>query len=258
MKRSMERRSIITQAVAERGYVSVEELASACGTSTQTIRRDLTLLVREGAVRKYHGGAASIPGDVVSPYAERSAANIERKRIIARLVAGLIPEEASVFLSGGSTLTEVATELARHSRLFVVTNNLHAGIALYDKKGFQVLVAGGMIRADSGSLTGEETLSMIKKYRADYAIITASSLSTEGDILELDPEAVSPIKQMLKSVRRRILAVDSTKFNDQGTVRSARLSDINILVSDRPPPAIFQKLCKENGVQIVVPEDSQP
>ena len=52
-----ERRKEILELLDEKGYVSVKDLSQRLYVSLPTIRRDLTLLEREGYVLRTHGGA---------------------------------------------------------------------------------------------------------------------------------------------------------------------------------------------------------
>ena len=88
-----QRRNVILEILAERGSVSVNELSRRLAVSNETIRRDITRLARENRLRKTHGGALSL--DSVEPaFTERMAVNIEGKREIGRMAAGLVPDGA--------------------------------------------------------------------------------------------------------------------------------------------------------------------
>ena len=65
-----ERRKEILELLDEKGYVSVKDLSQRLYVSLPTIRRDLTLLEREGYVLRTHGGASlSISDSFVEPFA---------------------------------------------------------------------------------------------------------------------------------------------------------------------------------------------
>lgn len=55
-----ERHNRILELVATRGRVEVTTLADELDVTTETIRRDLTKLVRQGLVRRVHGGAIHV------------------------------------------------------------------------------------------------------------------------------------------------------------------------------------------------------
>ena len=52
------RQQQILELVRERGYVSIEEMATLFVVTPQTIRRDINQLAEANLLRRYHGGAA--------------------------------------------------------------------------------------------------------------------------------------------------------------------------------------------------------
>ena len=86
-----ERRKEILELLDEKGYVSVKDLSQRLYVSLPTIRRDLTLLEREGYVLRTHGGASlSISDSFVEPFALRKKTNLEAKKYIGKIAASLI------------------------------------------------------------------------------------------------------------------------------------------------------------------------
>ncbi|HWJ75152.1 MAG TPA: DeoR/GlpR family DNA-binding transcription regulator [Kaistia sp.] len=255
LKRRAEREALIMASVQAEGYVPIEKLAEICGTSTQTIRRDLAALSAEGKVERYHGGAC-LPTAVAPPpdsnFAKRSAVSVTEKAAAASLLADLIPDGASLFLSGGSTLAIAADVLSQRENLVVVTNNLQAALRLYDQESFQVLVAGGWIRTASGSLIGEDTINAIDRFSLDFCIISTASISPLGAILERDQSVAAPIVAMLQRARRKVLVVDGSKFNARGIVRTAFLHEMDYVLTDRPPPPHIKNLIDQSDTKLLV------
>src|SRR6476469_3129342 len=101
-----ERQQAMAQLVAARGRLSVAALADEYDVTTETVRRDLSVLERMGLLRRVHGGA--VPAHSLSAIefglAERDHANIEEKDRIARAAVDLLPPAGStVLLDAGST-----------------------------------------------------------------------------------------------------------------------------------------------------------
>ena len=57
-----ERQQAMADLIAKRGRLSVNELAEEYGVTTETVRRDLSVLERAGIIRRVHGGAAAAHG----------------------------------------------------------------------------------------------------------------------------------------------------------------------------------------------------
>ena len=103
-----QRRMQIASIVKKSGDMTVDQLAQKLQVSTSTIRRDLSLLDREGMLTRVRGGV--IESDA-NPFAEVAAYAQEEKQRIARLVSQIIPERATVIIDIGTTGAALAREL---------------------------------------------------------------------------------------------------------------------------------------------------
>ena len=107
-----ERRKEILELLDEKGYVSVKDLSQRLYVSLPTIRRDLTLLEREGYVLRTHGGASlSISDSFVEPFALRKKTNLEAKKYIGKIAASLIHNNDTLFITSSSTCPVSYTHL---------------------------------------------------------------------------------------------------------------------------------------------------
>ncbi len=90
-------------------------LAEMLGVSTQTIRRDLDTLCNEDDLRRSHGRVELTEDRWNKPFDQRAGTNLIGKRAIAEIAAAQIPDEATLFISIGSTTLSVARAL-QHRR----------------------------------------------------------------------------------------------------------------------------------------------
>lgn len=102
LKLSLRQQEILGMA-RQKGYLSTEELARTLQVTTQTIRRDINLLCESGVMRRYHGGVGLALSTENVDYLSRQVLNQEAKTRIARMVAGQIPDSASLFINIGTT-----------------------------------------------------------------------------------------------------------------------------------------------------------
>ncbi|EJB08145.1 transcriptional regulator of sugar metabolism [Rhizobium leguminosarum bv. trifolii WSM597] len=251
--RNFERHAKILSMLQSHEHASIDALAAACNTTAQTIRRDLKELAQAGLLKRFHGGAmlADATPVAISYDAKR---NLPQKELVASLVPDLIPNDSSIFLSGGSTLAFAAEGLRRRDGLTIVTNNLHAAVALFDRKGFELHVVGGLSRIASGSITGERAVDFIGRFKVDIAVLGTSGIDADGTLLEYDHSIVSSMRAMISNSRKKILVADSSKFQGGGVVRGAHISEFDIFVCDRKPPAIMMELLSAGGVALHLPK----
>ncbi|MEJ5902524.1 DeoR/GlpR family DNA-binding transcription regulator [Ochrobactrum teleogrylli] len=253
LKRSAERHALIMSTLEAEEYVSIESMAELCGTSVQTIRRDFSELADKGQVVRYHGGARLPDPSEDSPsYENRNSTNSDAKAAASELLLNLIPDGATLFLAGGSTLAISARVLARRENLTIVTNNIHAAVTLYDRAGINVFVTGGWLRTASGSLIGDDAASAVDRFALDFAIVSASGISDQGDLLEFDETLAGPVRTMIKNARERILVIDSSKFAAKGIVRANHIREIGHLLTDRSPGEHMRAMIEGFGCELHV------
>lgn len=246
------RQSDILDRARSEGRVMVEGLAEAFGVTVQTIRRDLTELCDARLLDRIHGGAVLPSGVTNIGYEDRRRLNADAKEAIARACAAEIPNGASLFLNIGTTTEAVARALQGHSGLMVVTNNMNAAQILAGNPSCEVVLTGGALRRADGGLVGDLAVQTIRAFKVDVAVIGASALDADGDLLDFDIQEVRVAHAILQQARQAILVADLGKLTRAAPVRIGSLSDLDIWVTDADPPAALRALCRDSGTEIRV------
>jgi len=242
--------------VRQRGFVSVEEFARHFEVTAQTIRRDINELCQGGLLRRYHGGAG-LPSSVENvEYSTRQVMYLEEKRRIAQTLAQHIPDEASLFISLGTTPEEVAKALIGHRGLRVITNNLNVAMILSDNPSFEVIVAGGVVRHRDRGITGEATIDFIRQFKVDFGILGISGIDAEGALLDFDYHEVRVQKAIIENSRSVFLAADHSKFGRDALVRLGDLSDVDALFTNREPPRAMRSVLEAFGHPVILAEET--
>ena len=236
MAASGERRAQIVDLGRRQGFVSVEGLAQRFSVTPQTVRRDINALCRQAVLQRHHGGAALASSVENIAYPDRQVLCSTEKRRIARLVAAHIPDHASLFINIGTTTEEVARALLRHTGLRVITNNLNVAALLSSNPGFQVTVAGGVVRARDRGIVGEAAIDLIRQFRVDVGVIGISGIDLDGTLLDFDYQEVRVAQAIIANSRQVYLAADHTKFGRNAMVRLGGIDEIDALFTDAPPP----------------------
>ena len=98
------RREDIRKLLHSTGFVNVQELVSRFGVSSETIRRDLEAMEKDGLVRRIHGGAVSTQPLVSEfAYTMRRQIHTPEKQAIARVAAGLVCDGDTLLIAPGTT-----------------------------------------------------------------------------------------------------------------------------------------------------------
>ncbi len=246
------RQAELLDEVRRLGSVSMDALAARFGVTLQTLRRDVKLLAEAGLLARFHGGAR-VPGSTTEniAYRQRQLMNQDAKRAIARAVAAVVPEGCSLILNIGTTTEAIARELLKRKGLRVITNNLNVAAILSDNPDCEVIVAGGVVRARDRGIVGEATVDFIRQFRVDIGIIGISGIEEDGTLRDFDFREVKVTHAVLASAREVWLAADHAKFNRPAMVEVGRITQIDMLFTDREPPPPFGALLAEAGVQCV-------
>jgi DeoR family glycerol-3-phosphate regulon repressor len=253
MALSFRQTEILDIARAE-GRVVVETLADRFGVTLQTIRRDLTELADAGLLDRVYGGAVIRTGVANIGYEERRRLNSEAKAAIARACARMVPDNSSLFLNIGTSTEAVARELLTHRNLTVVTNNMNVANILVANDSCEVMVAGGVLRRSDGGLVGDLTAQFIEQFKVDFAIIGASALDQDGDLLDFDLQEVRVSQTLIRRARQTFLVCDASKFQRKAPVRIVSLRDIDILFTDLPLAPDLATLCSDWATEVRVAE----
>ncbi|WP_170398784.1 MULTISPECIES: DeoR/GlpR family DNA-binding transcription regulator [Ruegeria] len=248
--KKIRRRDLIQQVVQERGGVSVGALAEMLGVSTQTIRRDLDILCDGENLRRAHGRIELAESRLNTPFDQRAGTNLRGKRSVSELVASMIPNGANVFLSIGSTPLEVAKALSGHQELTVITNNLSAAMALSNEISNRILLPGGELRLPDRDFIGEEATDFFDRFRAEFAIFGVAGVAHDGGLLEFHPAEVRVRMKMQQHAAKSILVIDSSKFGRIAPALGGNISDVDVVVCDRPPGPEFSDLADSLGEAI--------
>jgi len=234
------------------GRVVVEHLADRFGVTLQTIRRDLTDLSEAGLLDRVYGGAVIRKGVANIGYEERRRLHDEAKADIARRCAQAIPDNSSLFLNIGTTTEAVARELLAHRNLTVVTNNMNVANILVANESCEIMVAGGVLRRADGGLVGDLTAQFIEQFKVDFAVIGASALDMDGDLLDFDLQEVRVSQTLIRRARQSFLVADASKLQRSAPVRIASLREIDVVFTDLPLPGGLAARCLEWETEVSV------
>ena len=242
----------IVELVKSRGFASIESLAQNFGVTPQTIRRDINELTESGLIRRYHGGAGLCSSVENVAYTTRKVLCLPEKRRIARILAGQIPDNASLFIDIGTTTEEVAKALLDHKGLRVITNNLNVATVLSKNESFEVIITGGAVRSRDRGVTGEATIDFIQQFKIDFGVISVSGIDWDGTLLDFDYHEVRVGRAIIENSRKVFIVADHTKFGREAMVRLCNIQEVDALFTDRRPQPSMSKMLSEVDVTLHV------
>ncbi|HXY40539.1 MAG TPA: DeoR/GlpR family DNA-binding transcription regulator [Vicinamibacteria bacterium] len=236
---SEERRHRLLDLIQQKGSVTIGDAERRLGVSRMTVHRDLEHLCDHGLVRKVHGGAVAVAaaGSLYDPRAasfkERLIAHAEEKRAIARHVVRHLEGARTLVLDASSTAFYVAEALPSPEDIFLVAGGLPLFTELQRRHPRMRVALHGGEPLRTGSLVGPLAIASLAEVRVDWAVVSCLGvMEDEAAIYDAHPEEVQVKRAYLEHARRRLLAVDSSKFGVSGAYRFTSFDAFDAIVSE--------------------------
>ncbi len=250
---SKQRRDPILARILEHGHIEVKKLAQDLGVSDATIRRDLRALADEGQIELTYGGA-TLPRPADFSFRSKAVRNIEAKRLIGQLAAGLISDNEHIFLDSGTTCFEMCRNLKRRRGLQVVVNSARLALELGTYPDISVIMIGGHYRPDRMDSVGPLATATIEQLRGYVAFVGADGLSRDFGVTASDIDSAHLYRQAIRNSRETILLVDHSKVLSPSLFKICELEDISRIITDQRPAPEWREFLNAMGIELLYPE----
>lgn len=250
-----QRQRAITDMLLAQGSrsASVVAIAERLQVATETVRRDLEVLVRRGLIRRVRGGAElveSVPFD--EALTARHAGQLAQKQAIAAAALEDLPPDGVVVLDSGSLTYVVASLLPTDHTSTVVTNNLPAAAMLADRPGLTVITLPGMIRGLTQASVDGWTTRRLERLSVDLAIVGVNGLTSALGLTTTDPEEAAVKRTMLLCARRRLVPVVSAKLGRNSFSSFAAVNEVDKIITDSGAEAELVAELRAGGPEVAV------
>lgn len=248
-----ERQQLIVDRARTQGLVEVNPLALELKVTPETIRRDLSALVRRGLLQRAHGGAIPVEQLVGAESELRSRAQImtEQKHQIAARALAEVPAEGSIFIEAGSTTGVLADSLVPSGPLTVVTNGLPVAMRLTAYPDITVHMVGGRVRGRTLAAVDDWALGCLADVHVDVAFLGTNGFTAVRGLTTPDSAEAAVKRRALGIAERTILLADHTKLSTVSLHRYGTAADLDLLITDAGvEPEIVQDLTRA-GLPVV-------
>jgi DeoR family transcriptional regulator, fructose operon transcriptional repressor len=247
-----ERQQEILRLARANGRVDVVVLAEDLAVTTETIRRDLTLLERAGVVRRVHGGAIPVERLGFEPaVAARDAVMTSEKERIAKAAVSELPESGSIIIDAGTTTSRLAEAIPMDRELTVIVNSPPLATVLAARPNLAVIILGGRVRGRTLATVDDWGLQPLSQIFVDVAFMATNGLSPERGLTTPDPAEARVKRSMIAAARRTIVLADHTKVGNDYMARFASLSDVDMLITDNGLDAELGNELEQAGLRVM-------
>ena len=247
-----ERRRIITQRIQATGQVVVSALSAEFAVSEETIRRDLENLEKEGIAVRIYGGAVLAGNDrVAPPYSIRKNTNVEPKVAIATLLAQQLHDGDALMVDESSTSAYAVRAIRHLKNITLITNSVELLREMTGQDTWHIISTGGSLKPDVLALVGPHAERTVQSYHARCAILSCRGINEKLGLADSNDDVVHIKRAMMASCDSTVLLVDHRKFDREGLVALAPVSQVDKLITDRAPSPEWQKRLENAGVEVI-------
>lgn len=248
-----ERRSKIMEWLSSQGRVEIIQLSEMLNVTSMTIRRDLDVLEKQNKLIRTHGGAVTSQALIHEKTFElKSNIAILEKKLIAKSAVSFVNDGMTVLIDSGTTTLEIARLLNEQELITVITNDIKIGAVLMGSKS-EVIILGGRLQTETGTLYGSLTEDILKSIHVDLFFLGANAIHSSFGITTPTIDKSSLKRTMIKTATKTILVADSTKFDQKAFSKVCDLEDVSTIITDKQLSEEFKKKYSEL-VEVIIAE----
>lgn len=237
------RRAEITAHINKVRSARVEDLAEIFAVSAMTIHRDLDHLAKDGRLQRIRGGARAITARLAERDVRlRRHLNSDIKLKLAATAAQLIERNSVIALDDSTTVSALSAHLEEREPSTVITHSLALMGAVSAMARIDMVGLGGQYYAETDSFLGSVVLEQAQRLTADAVFVSTTAIKNNA-LLHPDAEAARTKRSLLQMGRRKILVVDSSKFETAGIYHVMDLAEFDdVVIDDQLDEALMQQL----------------
>ncbi len=245
-----ERRAAIVKMVTQDGAVRAADLVTRFGVNAATIRRDMSALEEQGALRRVHGGAVAV--EQVPPKSS-GVSKVPAVRI-GQSVAEMVSNGETVLVGPGHLSLEVARCLVERSRLTIVTNSIEVAHWVAANSPHTLIVTGGQVerRDRDMGLAGQLTRAALSSLRADHVILELGGVSAVEGLTDDSLPQAEIVQALLETGSQVVVLVPVERVGRVAAAYIAPISEVDVVVTAREAPSAYLWDLSESGVRVVL------
>lgn len=252
------KRSILEKLVKEK-QIYVPELAKTLNVSSETIRRDLERLEKEGKLKKVYGGAilASSRSSWEPPFDQKITINSREKQAIGKLAASIIEDGDIIMIGNGTTTLGILDYLENKKNITLITHSTPVMLSAIEKFKGHLIFIGGEVDMNQKSTHGPLAALALRQLKANKAFISAGGVSNTDGVTDYDLNEANMSRLLLERSDELIVLADHTKLGATTFAHICSLDDISTLISDRNCPQDLHRLLADKDVELMVAEEDK-
>lgn len=231
--------------------ISTVDLQNELFLSQSTLRRDLIFLEKRNLIRRDFGYVYILSNSNIEfSYDFRELKNEKAKREICKRCADLIDDNMAVFVDSSSTVNYLPNYISGKYNLTFITNGLKIASQLNQLSSTRLFILGGEVPPLAGSSVGSMVNDQINHFHANISIMSFGGLM-EHNIFITDQEQSTSRLAMLRNSEKKILLMDSSKFNKKDFINFGSISQFDVFITNQKPENELLDYAKNHNIKII-------
>jgi DeoR family fructose operon transcriptional repressor len=230
-----ERQQLLADRLQADGRLVVIEIAEELDVSSETVRRDLAVLERDGLARRVHGGAVATQAlRILEPgLAQRTTTHTEQKARIGRAAVDLLPPDGgSIALDAGTTISHLVDEIPVDHQLTAVTHAIPIAAKLITIPSVSLHVLGGRVRGVTAAAVGQSVVESLAAMHVDVCFLATNAADPELGLSTPDADEAAAKRALMRSATTVVALFDSSKLAERHVFSFATYDDLDVVVTD--------------------------
>lgn len=243
------RRDKILEALSKNGYMKVEDLATECGVSLVTIRRDLIYLEEQHLIVRFHGGAQMISHPTSQQEPEMRDLSIVN--CLAEKALTYIEDGDTVFFNSGMTTYSILKKINKN--VVAISSNVYAMELDLSDSPLTLIFTGGEVAKERDSFIGQFSINLIDMITANKCFLGVNAISAESGLTSSSVQKIAINVRMLERCKGpRIVVAEGCKIGKTTNFHVCPITKITHLITDDTADPLELDKMKRAGVEIIV------
>ncbi|CCQ95812.1 Transcriptional regulator of sugar metabolism [[Clostridium] ultunense Esp] len=253
-----ERKKIILEMLSRDEILYVPTLAETLNVSSETVRRDLERLEKEGKLKKVYGGAVRADTDPWEPpFDQKAQINSKEKEAICVLAASLVEDGDSIIIGNGTTPLGMIHYLGSKRNITLITHSIPVMMLAMEQFKGRIIFIGGEVNVNQKATEGPLAEWSIRYLKARKAFISAGGVSKEDGITDYDLNEANISRYLIERAEETIILADHSKIGQTTFAHICPLKSVTKLITDQKCPEEWRQTLSQEGIELLIAENNK-
>lgn len=248
----IERQLEIFELAKTNDVLKLKDLTDKFNISIETLRRDLSVLEKQGKIQKIYGGIKLAETYSGEPLMQNRMENkLEIKEIIGKKCSEFVIEGDCIFLDSGSTTYHIAKNIKTIKNLIVITNSIPIVNELINSD-VEVIIIGGKLRHNESSIVAYDYLFNFGTLNISKSFICAGGITLDKGISDYNMYEAITRKKILEISNEVFVAADSSKLGRDVPINICGIDKVNYVITDSSLDSSIETSFKDSPCELII------